>query len=291
MNAWLRQHRQAFARALGRLGFLNILVIGVALALPVGGYALLESLRTVAGRLTLEPQISVFLDAKRADRDAISGKLKGDSRVSRVRFVPREQALKELSGVQGMSELVAALGRNPLPDAFVVTAREDGIDALAAEVAKLPGVTHVQSDSLWARRLAGLARVGRLGLWLLAGLLGSALVAVTFNTIRLQILTQRQEIEVSKLLGATDRFIGRPFYYAGLLQGLAGGLLALCIVAVSLGLLNREVGPLAQSYGSDFRFAFLPALDAMAVLTFAALLGWLGAHLSVHRHLRAIEPA
>jgi cell division transport system permease protein len=290
MNAWLRQHRQAFARALGRLGFLNILVIGVALALPVGGYALLESLRTVAGRLTLEPQISVFLDAKRADRDAISGKLKSDSRVSRVRFVPREQALKELSGVQGMSELVAALGRNPLPDAFVVTAREDGIDALAAEVAKLPGVTHVQSDSLWARRLAGLARVGRLGLWLLAGLLGSALVAVTFNTIRLQILTQRQEIEVSKLLGATDRFIGRPFYYAGLLQGLAGGLLALGIVAVSLGLLNREVAPLAQSYGSDFRFTFLPPLDAMAVLSFAALLGWLGAHLSVHRHLRAIEP-
>ena len=291
MNAWLRQHRQAFARALGRLGLLNILVIGVALALPVGGYALLESLRTVAGRLTLEPQISVFLDAKRADRDAISAKLNSDRRVSRVRFVPREQALKELSGVQGMSELVAALGRNPLPDAFVITAREDAVDTLAAEVATLPGVAHVQSDSLWARRLAGLARVGRLGLWLLAGLLGGALVAVTFNTIRLQILTQRQEIEVSKLLGATDGFIGRPFYYAGLLQGLAGGVVALAVVAASLALLNREVGPLAQSYGSDFRFSFLAGADALAVLAFAGLLGWLGAHLSVHRHLRAVEPA
>ena len=291
MSAWLRQHRQALARALGRLGLLNILVIGVALALPVGGYTLLESLRAIAGRLTLEPQISVFLDAKRADRDAISAKLKGDPRVSRVRFVPREQALKELSDVQGMSELVAALGRNPLPDAFVVTARDDGIDLLAAELAKIPGVAHVQSDSLWARRLAGLARVGRLGLWLLAGLLGGALVAVTFNTIRLQILTQRQEIEVSKLLGATDGFIGRPFYYAGLLQGLLGGVVALVVVAASLGLLNREVGPLAQSYGSDFRFRFLSAPDALAVLGFAGLLGWLGAHLSVQRHLRAIEPS
>ena len=291
MSAWLRQHRQALARALGRLGLLNTLVIGVALALPAGGYTLLESLRAVAGRLTLEPQISVFLDAKRADRDSISLKLKGDRRVSRVRFVTREQALKELSDVQGMSELVAALGRNPLPDAFVVTAREDGIDALAADLAKLPGVAHVQSDSLWARRLAGLARVGRLGLWLLAGLLGTALVAVTFNTIRLQIVTQRQEIEVSKLLGATDAFIARPFHYGGLLQGLTGGLLALGIVAVSLALLNREVGPLAQSYGSDFRFSFLSGADAVAVLGFAGLLGWVGAHLSVRRHLRAIEPA
>lgn len=291
MNAWLRQHRQALARSLGRLGLLNILVIGVALALPVGGYTLLESLRAIAGRLTLEPQISVFLDAKRADRDAISAVLKGDARVSRVRYVPREQALKELSAVQGMSELVAALGRNPLPDAFVVTASDDGIDVLAAELAKIPGVAHVQSDSLWARRLAGLARVGRLGVWLLAGLLGGALVAVTFNTIRLQILTQRQEIEVSKLLGATDGFIGRPFYYAGLLQGVLGGVVALVVIAASLGLLNREVGPLAQSYGSDFRFRFLSVPDALAVLGFAGLLGWLGAHLSVQRHLRAIEPS
>jgi cell division transport system permease protein len=291
MKAWLRQHRQALARALGRLGLLNVLVIGVALALPVGGYTLLESLRAIAGRLTLEPQISLFLDAKRADREAISAKLKSDTRVSRVRFVPREQALKELAGVQGMSELVAALGRNPLPDAFVVTAREEGIDLLAAELARLPGVAHVQSDSLWARRLAGLARVGRLGLWLLAGLLGGALVAVTFNTIRLQILTQREEIEVSKLLGATDAFIGRPFYYAGLLQGLLGALMGLAIVAACLGLLNREVGPLAQSYGSGFRFSFLSVPDALAVLGFGALLGWLGAHLSVRRHLRVIEPA
>jgi cell division transport system permease protein len=114
---------------------------------------------------------------------------------------------------------------------------------------------------------------------------------VTFNTIRLQILTQRDEIEVSKLIGATDAFIGRPFYYAGLAQGLAGGLVALAVVAVSLALLNREVRALSESYGSDFRFGFLSPGDAAAVVVFAGLLGWLGAHLSVRRHLLAIEPS
>lgn len=290
MNAWLRQHAHAFGRGLRRVGLLNVLVIGVALALPAGGYALIESLRAVSGRLALDPQISVFLDAKR-DTDALAATLKRDARIARVRFVPRDQALKELGTVQGLPDLISALGRNPLPDAFVVTAREENIEPLAAELAKLPGVAHVQADALWARRLASLARVGRVALWLVAVLLGVALVAVTFNTIRLQILTQRDEIEVSKLIGATDAFIGRPFLYAGMLQGLAGGLIALGLVAVSLGLLNREIRTLSESYGSDFRFGFLSLGDAAAVVGFAALLGWVGAHLSVRRHLRTIEPS
>ena len=286
MRAWLRQHRQALARAARRVGVLNTLVIGVALALPAGGYALLESLRALTGRLSLEPQISLFLDAKRADVDALAARIKRDPRVRGLRFVPREDALREISGVQGVTDLVAALGRNPLPDGFVVSAANDSVEPLATELAKLPGVAHVQADALWARRLASLARLGRAALWLLAGLLGAALVAVTFNTIRLQILTQREEIEVSKLLGATDAFIRRPFYYAGILQGVAGAAVALVIVYGALALLNRELASLAATYGSDFRLGFPGGGDGGAVVAFAAALGWLGAHLSVSRQLR-----
>lgn len=290
MRAWLRQHRHAFARALPRIGLLNAVVIGIALSLPAGGYALLESVRAVAGRLSVEPQVSVFLDAKRTNADALGTILKRDPRVVRLRYIPRDQALKDLAAVQGMAELVAALGRNPLPDAFVVTTSEDDLEAAAKDFARIPGVAQVQADALWARRLASLARLARTALWLLAGVLGAALIAVTFNTIRLQILTQRDEIEVSKLIGATDGFIRRPFYYAGLLQGLAGGAIALFIVGGSLALLNREVRLLAESYGSDFRFAFPGGFDSAAFLVLAGLLGWLGAHLSVSRHLREIEP-
>lgn len=297
MRAWLRQHRQAFAAALRRLarpaGLLSALVIGVALALPAGSYALLDSLHGITARLALDPQVSVFLplDAKRADADAVAAALRRDARIGAVRFVPREQALKELERVQGIAEVVAAIGRNPLPDAFVVSAGAERIEALAADLSRLPGVAHVQADAAWARRLAALERIGLVGLAMLAALLGTGLVAVTFNTIRLQILTQRDEIEVSKLIGASDAFIRRPFYYFGLLQGLAGGALALGIVALGLALLNQEVQPLAASYGSAFRFAFPSPPDALAAMLFAGLLGWLGAQLSVSRHLRAIEPA
>jgi len=288
MTVWLRHHRQALASAFRRLSLLNALVIGIALALPAGGYALLEGLRPAGARLALEPRISLFLEpqAPRADAEALGRRLRADARISAVRFVPREEALKEMSAVQGLSEVIAALGRNPLPDAFVVTSNAD----ISGELARLPGVAHVQADAIWARRLAAAARLAQLALMLLAALLGAGLVAVTFNTIRLQILTQRDEIEVSKLIGASDAFIRRPFYYLGLLQGLVGGALALGLVAAALTLLNREVGVLAESYGSAFRFSFLPLPEALAVVLFAGFLGWLGAQLSVGRHLRAIEP-
>jgi cell division transport system permease protein len=288
MRGWVRQHREALRAGMRRLSVLNALVIGIALALPAGGYALLESLRPAGAQIALEPRISLFLEpqVRRADAEALGKRLRADRRIASVRFIPREEALKEMSTVQGLAEVIGALGRNPLPDAFVVTSRED----IAGELAKLPGVAQVQADAVWARRLAAAAAIAQLGLSLLGALLGAALVAVTFNTIRLQILTQRDEIEVSKLIGATDAFIRRPFYYQGLLQGLAGGLVALALVAAALALLNREVRTLAESYGSSFRLEFLAGAEALAVVLFAGLLGWVGAQLSVTRHLRAIEP-
>jgi len=301
MIGWLRQHRQAIAAALGKLagqksaGLASALVIGVALSLPTGGYALLESLRALARGLALDPQLSVFLsvEVKRVDADALGARLRADSRVAQLRFVPKEKALNELKTADGLAGVVGALGRNPLPDAFVIRARDtraEALDALAADLRTLPAVAHVQVDAAWARRLAALAGVGRTALLLLAALLAFGLVAITFNTIRLQILTQRDEIEVSKLIGATDAFIGRPFFYLGLLQGLAGGTVAIAIVWGGLALLNVEVRALAESYGSEFRFAFLSPDQTLAVLLFAGLLGWLGAFMSVSKYLREIEP-
>ena len=301
MRSWLRHHRKALRSALGKLaaqkagGMVSALVIGVALSLPAGGYALLEGLSALTAGVALDPQISVYLKqgASKADADKLAARLKADPRVGQVRFVSREEALKELKGEEGLSDVVAALDRNPLPDAFVVRTQGSSPQAqtaLVEELRRVPLISHVQADALWAQRLASLTRLGRLAVLLLAALLAFGLVAVTFNTIRLQILTQRDEIEVSKLIGATDAFIRRPFLYLGFVQGLTGGALALGIVWSGLALLNSEVRPLAQTYGSSFRFGFLSLGDALAVVLFAAALGWLGASLSVSKYLREIHP-
>jgi len=301
MRAWLRQHRQAIAAAFGKIAVqrsaaaLNALAIGIALSLPAGGYALLASLRAAAAGAPLEPQLSAFLrpETNRAEAEALVAKLKGDARLREVRFVPREQALTELQATEGLAEVVTALERNPLPDAIVLrpkAADVANLEALARELRALPAVAHAQVDSAWARRLGALASTARLAIALLAGLLAFGLVAITFNTIRLQILTQRAEIEISKLIGATDAFIRRPFFYLGALQGLAGGVVALAILLASLAALNTGVAELAASYGSNFRLAFLDPADALAIVLFSAGLGWFGAYLSVSRYLLEMEP-
>jgi cell division transport system permease protein len=301
MRSWLRHHRQALAGALAKLAaqkpaaLLNTLVIGIALALPAGGYALLGSVRALAQHSVLDGQVSVFLrvEATRQDAEVLGARLKRDARVREARYVPREQALKELQAIEGLGEVVAALNRNPLPDAFVVRLRASdpaAAEALAQELRADRTVAHVQADSAWLRRLRALADTARLAVALLATLLAFGMVAVTFNTIRLQILTQRDEIEISRLLGATDGFIRRPFFYLGALQGVAGGLVGLAILWGSLALLNRGIVPLAESYGSAFRLPFLAPGDALAVLLFSGLLGWFGAFISVSRYLLEIEP-
>lgn len=295
MRGWLRQHVAAARSALRKLAaqrfgaVASLIAIGISLALPAGGYALLESTRPLVSTASLEPRLSVFLkaDAGKAEIDTLGRVLRADPRIAERRFVSREQALKELESAQGMGEVVAALGRNPLPDAFVlrVNAGPAELDSLAADLRKQPMVATVQLEAAWARRLAALSSLARLGLLLLTGLLAFGLIAVTFNTTRLQILTQRDEIEVSRLIGATDAYIRRPFYYLGAIQGALGAVIALAIVWASLWLLNREVAVLAESYGSGFRFGMLPAGDALAVLLIGALLGGLGTHLSVGTHL------
>jgi cell division transport system permease protein len=269
---------------------LSVLVIAIALSLPVGLYLGLSQLQSFSRQLSSDPQISIFLalDADSRDAASVDQKLRADPDVGNYRFIARAQALSDLKRSAGMSDVLDNLERNPLPDAFVVTARGNRLQTLERlrdEVKGWPKVAHVQLDSEWARKLDAALRLGRTAVAVLGVLLAAALVAVTFNTIRLQILTRREEIEVSKLIGATNPFIRRPFLWFGALQGLAGGILAWIIVALAVHLLNRDIAALAALYSASFWLTGLSLPDAAGLLGWSALLGWLGAWLSVTRHL------
>jgi cell division transport system permease protein len=301
VRAWLQHHVLSFAQTLARLArspfatALNVVAIGVALALPLGAYCLLGNLESVSRKVPVEPQLSVFLagDAAKADIAAVEARLKAAGGVRDVRFVSRDTALDELSRTAGMRDVIASLRRNPLPDAFVVTlaASDPALaDSLELQFKSLGKVAHVQADSAWVRRLDALLRLGRTAVVLLSALLGLALIAVTFNTIRLQILTQRDEIELCRLIGATHAYIRRPFLYLGSLLGLLGGVAALAIVLAALAVLNRDLVQLAPLYGSDLRLRFPNLEEMLAALASSVALGWLGAYLSVSRHLLGKDP-
>lgn len=285
--------RRIFSSRLG--GFFNILVIGIALSLPAGMYLLLQNVQGLVEQLSGTPQISLFLslDAKTDDVDKLHRQLAQHPAIARVEFVARADALEQLKHSTGLADVIGGLQQNPLPDAFVIYPKPgeaQALEALRNELAKLPRVEQAQLDSAWAYKLEALLKFGRIMALILAGLLSLALVAITFNTIRLQILTQSSEIEVSKLIGATNGFIRRPFLYFGATQGLLGGIMAWLIITFSLLLLNHQLRALSELYASQFTLHPLSLGDSISLLLFSMYLGWLGAWLSVARHLSQIEP-
>lgn len=299
MNAWFSQHRAALGLAFRRLlasplnTLLSLLVIGIALTLPAFGYVALDNLRDLGRNATGVQQISLFLNLEAGKKDVaeIENRLRAAS-AGTWRFVPKEEALKRMQASEGMAEIVASLPRNPLPDAFVIEPKNtepEALEIMRKEIAGWPRVAHVQLDSAWVKRFDAFLRLGKLALWMLAGLFAAGLVAVTFNTIRLQVMAQSAEIEVARMIGATDGFIRRPFYYFGALQGALGGLLAAALVIGGLYLLAAPVGELAALYGSAFAFR-RPAIGEVVVLAgLGAFLGWLGAQLSVSLSLRKFD--
>ena len=304
MIVWLRQHCLALAGAFRHLlrspgSFsLNVIVVAIALALPFAGLTLLENVRPVSEQLAVEPEISVFMamDTPRERTTALAGQIRrivqDSGNAGKLEFIPREHALSLLKNKTGLDDAITALGENPLPDGYVLklsgvrTASDAAkVESLAAQLKSLPGVEYVQIDSAWVKRLAALMHVLRLALLFLAATLGVVVVAVIFNTIRLQVMTQRDEIEVCRMFGATDSFIYRPFYYTGALLGLCAGAAALGAVAIALHPLNDAIADFARLYASEFRLAPLGLPATVAMLATSAGLGLMGALLSVRRHL------
>ena len=301
MRAWFAQHWRGFAATLVKLdrtpfgSALSILMIGIALSLPVGLYVLIDNVQGSAQHFAAEPQVSAFmaLDATRAEVAQTEARLKLNPRVQQFRFVSREVALQELKQASELTDVIDSLPQNPLPDAFIINAKDttpESLEALRDEIRQWPRVAHVQLDTAWARRLDAALRLGRLLVAILGSLLALALIVVTFNMIRLQVLTQRDEVEVIKLIGATDAFIRRPFLYFGALQGCAGGVVTWLIVSGGIYLLNRNLGELSHLYASLIQIKHLDLGDSLALLAFPTALGWFGAWLSVGRHLALIEP-
>lgn len=301
MISWLRHQKHALTSAVRRLArqpvatLLTALAMGVAISLPSGLYLMLGNLSRLAGDLPAQPEISLFVnaDASTAQTQALAARLK-HSDIASARFVPKDEALAALSSAQDLADITAGLSSNPLPDAWVVQPKDgsrEELTRISAELAAMPAVAETHLDSQWADRLQAALKIGRSGVWLLAGLFAIALVAISGNAIRAQVLVRRDEIQVSRLIGATNRYIRRPFIYLGALQGMLGGLAAFGVLGIAGWMLEAPVARLAGLYGSGYSLVPPTLMEAGVVLGFTTLFGWLGAWISVTRALRQVEAA
>ena len=304
IGAYFSRHSQVLIGSLGRIvhqpfaAFMTMGVIAVALALPLFLSLLLQNARSATGNWNEAYDLSVYMD-KRAGAvrvQSLAKQLRQRGDVAAVRIVTAEQAFAEFRSDSGFGTALDALAENPLPDTLVVTptlaaSTPQGTEALKTAIAAMSDVQTVQIDTEWVKRLHAILDLLRRVVLLTGALLAIGIVLIVSNTIRLDILNRRAEIEVMKLVGASDGFTRRPFLYTGIWYGLGGGLLALVLVAAASIVLARPVARLAFLYGSAFKLEGLKVASALAVLGLAVGLAWIGSWLAATRHIRSIEPA
>jgi len=303
LQAWGISNAQVLVHSLGRMyrapvsSLMTVAVIGIALALPTGLYVILQNLQQVSGGWDGSAQISVFLKLSVGDEQAraLGEELRAQPEYDSVRVLGRAEALAEFRALSGFGDALDVLDENPLPAVLILRPHRDFShpDVVADLVERLrarPDTDLVQLDLQWVKRLYTMMEIGQRGVLVIAALLSLAVLLIIGNTIRLDIENRREEIVITKLIGATNAFIRRPFLYSGLWYGLFGGLLAWILIVLSLTLVSGPVQRLAGLYGSSFSLSALDGGTALTLLGASTLLGLGGSWLAVGRHLSAIEP-
>lgn len=297
------RHAQAFLGALGRMlrsplaSVLTLLVVAVALALPMSLKVFVSNARVATGDFKDAVDLSVYLkpDVPLVKAQQLASNAQQRAGVADVTLISADKALDEFRSYSGFGAALEVLQQNPLPHVLHVHPAADASDPAAVENLKRyfiawPEVDIVQVDTDWVMRFNAILDVMRQVLNITMALLGVGVLAVIGNTIRLEILNRRAEIEVTKLVGGSNRFVRRPFLYTGLLYGLGGALLAWGIIALTVALLAPPVGRLAQLYGSHYELSGPSQEDTLLLLAGGTLLGLVGAWISATRHLKRIEP-
>jgi cell division transport system permease protein len=302
VRIWALRHVSTCVGAFGRLAqqpfanLMTVLVIAVTLALPAAMHLIIKNARSISGNLENALDFSVYLTTNTtlAEAENLARIIGQRADVDSVVFVSADEGLEEFKKHSGFGSALDHLEGNPLPHTLVV--RPSGantaqsMNLLHEELSNLPETDLVQVDTEWVQRFLAILDMLQRAIAMGGVLLGIAIVVIIGNTIRLDIQNRREEIEVTKLIGASNAFVRRPFLYTGLWYGLGGGLLALGLVAYGLYALAGPITRLAGLYNSGFRALGLDLQESLAIVGVGVLLGLTGSWIAAARHMRRIEP-
>ena len=296
-------HIRVFIASLGHLtrnplaSFMTSAVIAIALALPANMFIAISNVSDMSVGWDSSTIISLFLntDVNEKQAEKLATKLRLHKDIESIKITTKEQGLKTFKELSGFGDALKFLTTNPLPIVIKVKPivdpqRPDKINQLVDELRKKKEVELAQLDMQWVKRLYSILELANKAVWIIGSLLALAVLLIIGNTIRLDIQNRREEIEVAKLIGASDAFIRRPFLYTGLWYGLSGGMLAWLLTSVSLQLLSSPVQQLANLYDSNFHLTGLSLDHALSMVAISCLLGLGGSWMAVGRHLSEIEP-
>jgi cell division transport system permease protein len=301
-SVWLGRHFNMAGQSLLRLArqpfasLMIVLVIAVTLALPAALNLIVKNAAAVSGSWDNALDFSVFLNRNLSQSDAenLAQIIRQRADVAEVSLITAEQALEEFKTQSGFGSAMDQLSQNPLPHTLVV--RPSGANTSASmillreELANLPETDLVQVDTEWVQRFHAILDIVREAILIGSVLLGAAIIVIIGNTIRLDIQNRREEIEVTKLIGASNGFVRRPFLWSGFWYGLLGGLLAIALVQYGVYLLQAPIARLAGLYQSGVDVLTFDMREIGIIIGIGVSLGLVGSWFAAARHMRRIEP-
>ncbi|PCI06439.1 MAG: cell division protein FtsX [Gammaproteobacteria bacterium] len=304
LRTYLSNHLRVALGSLGRLygqpvaTFLTTAVIAIALALPVGLYIALDNIGQLSRGWDGSTQISLFLHTKVNTKEAqqLKQRLEKHKHIKNIEFISKEKGLEQFKEISGFGDALKYLKQNPLPIVLVVNPKilnnqVDNTAHLVQELGNNKLVELAQLDVQWVKRLYTFLEIANRSIWVISSMLAMAVLLIIGNTIRLDIQNRREEIEVSKLIGASDGFIRRPFLYTGIWYGAISGVLAWIITQISLFLMTGPIQKLALLYHSEYRLSGLGLDNTALLIIISCMLGLIGSWIAVSQHLKEIEPS
>ena len=301
ISAYLLHHLQSLTFSLGKIyqapttTIMTVAVIGITLSLPGGFYLFLKNIDAISGDFRSSTQISLYLNLRTTEKQAraLEGDIADMDHVTATRFISRETSLEEFRRDSGFGKSIDTLSSNPLPHTIVV--EPDDADTftvrnLQNRLQAMPEVEIAKLDTEWLERLYTIIEIAKRSVAIITILFAFAMLLIIGNTIRLDIQNRYQEIIVTKLIGATDAFIRRPFLYGGVWYGLLGGITSWLIVEIGYLAISGPLARLNLLYKSDMNLITFSFQDFVVLIVASTLLGLTGSWIAVARHLNQIEP-
>lgn len=298
-KAWLRHHqlclRDAFFDVIRQpvSSAMTWLVIAIALLLPALLFLGLKTAHQYTDQWQEGGQITLYLNEAVTNEQAQSllQELMARPEILQGRFISADQAWAEFSQQIQVGQTLT-LDKNPLPASLVLVPKQQSasdLEALVITLQDLPELDDIQLDLIWIERLNQILGFLTVSVNALAMLLSLAVLLIVGNTIRLAIESRKDEVQVFLLLGATHRYVRRPFLYLGAWYGAFGGLVGCVLLWLVSRFLGARLTPLLQSYGQDSVALTLHPTEPLLLLLASVLISLIGARLALWRHIRAIE--
>lgn len=302
ISAYLLHHLQSLMFSLGKIyqapatTIMTVAVIGITLSLPGGFYLFLKNIDAMSGDFRSSSQIGLYLDLDVSEKRAraVEKEIGNMAQVESTRFISRDQSLEAFRKDSGFGKSIDTLSSNPLPHTIVVEpVPADTFDVrnLVNKLQAMPEIKIAKLDTEWLERLYTIIEIAKRSVTIITILFACAVLLIIGNTIRLDIQNRYQEIIVTKLIGATDAFIRRPFLYGGVWYGLMGGVVSWLIVEIGYLAISGPLERLNLLYQSEMALITFSFQDFIILIASSTLLGLAGSWIAVARHLNQIEPS